>query len=327
MKSQSPKIHGSEPVKPPKPVKLGSLKLSNPLILAPMSGVNCAAFRRMCLEAGAGLAFTGMIEEDKDLKSRKIDFSPYDRPLAVQIVGGSKEKLGPMVEGLQARSVKIIDFNAGCPKNRYTKVTWGGWYTKNPDKLEEILGFLREKISCAFTLKTRLGFKRPHETYLQILKICEDIGMDGIALHGRYVSDLYKGQADWEAIKFLKEKSSIPVIGNGDVSGPADARRLMQFTCCDAVMIGRAATGNPFIFSQSLACLSGKDPGPQPALEDRLQAFRKFAGYYREAPRHSFRELRSHAVWFMNRAAGSKKMRIALRDAKDEEGLMAALDL
>ena len=235
---------------------------SSKAFLAPMAGVSDPALRLMCKKMGAGLVVTeltsvnAIVAKQKQLQSEMrditnfIEFSEKERPLSVQLFGSdisSLEDAAKIVEPF----FDIIDYNMGCPAPHITKQMAGGALLQNPSLTKEIFRTLVNSVKRPISLKMRIGVNESNKTLFQdIAKIAENEGIQMITLHARTVSQGYSGHSDWAMIKKLKQNVSIPVVGNGDITSPEIAKKMLDYTECDFIMVGRGAMGNPFIFQQ-----------------------------------------------------------------------------
>ena len=237
--------------------KIGNVKIENNLCLAPMAGFCNSAFRRICKEMGAGLVFAEMVS-DKAIfygSEKTIDMlkmTDYERPIAQQIFGSDKESFVYAAKKIvEIMKPDIIDINMGCPVPKVAvKSQAGSALLKNPEKIKEIVKAVVEAVDVPVTVKIRSGWDSNSINAVEVAKVIEEAGASAITVHPRTRSQGYTGKADWDIIKKVKENVSIPVIGNGDVKCEEDAKRMIDETGCDAVMIGRAALNNPFIFKE-----------------------------------------------------------------------------
>ncbi len=235
---------------------------SSKAFLAPMAGVSDPALRLMCKKMGAGLVVTeltsvnAIVAKQKQLQSEMrditnfIEFSEKERPLSVQLFGSdisSLEDAAKIVEPF----FDIIDYNMGCPAPHITKQMAGGALLQNPSLTKEIFRTLVNSVKRPISLKMRIGVNESNKMLFQdIAKIAENEGIQMITLHARTVSQRYSGHSDWDMIKKLKQNVSVPVVGNGDITSPEIAKKMLDYTECDFIMVGRGAMGNPFIFQQ-----------------------------------------------------------------------------
>jgi len=226
------------------------------LILAPMDGITDLPFRGLCRRLGSALTVTEFINaldviEDNPRYHKRLAFEPYHRPLSLQILGDQPERMLTAAAKLIKRvQPDIIDINIGCQSKNVTARGAGAALMKRPEKIAHIFQLMTKNFDIPVTGKIRLGWDRDHLNYLEVAQVIEENGGAMVAVHGRTRKQAYRGQADWEPIREVKAALSIPVVGNGDVQTVADIEEMKAYTDCDAVMIGRAAVGNPWIFSR-----------------------------------------------------------------------------
>ena len=310
-----------------KQLKIGNVKLDNPLCLAPLLGVNCTAFRLMCHNHGAALIYSPMIHSLGLIKAEKsrdtwIDFIEDERPLTVQIVGQDPDI---MVESLQYIEpyADIIDINFGCPDKDILGQKMGAYFSKHPEQMEKIISKVAGATNKPVTAKIRIGWDSQHLNQNNAAKIVEDAGAAAIAIHGRTTKQRYSGKANWEAIKQVKEKVNIPVIGNGDIWTADDAKMMMDKTGCDMVMIGRGAMGNPYLFKRCKSLLTQNKKIPDQTTAQKGKQLLDFIALYNKTQKiKRFSELKQHALWFCTGANGAAGKRRVLMNAKDEKELV-----
>jgi len=238
----------------PAPLSLGSIKIDPPVVLAPMAGVTDAAFRRIAADHGAGMVTTEMISVEG--LRRKIPATwkllrqdtPLSVPMAVQVFGGIPEAMGEAARMLVDHGVALIDINAGCPVRKVVSQGAGAALLRDPARLLRAVECVKRNVGVPVTVKVRLGWDAESIHILETARRLEDAGVDAIAVHARTAVQQYSGRADWEWIRRIKDAVSVPVIGNGDVLGMSGAMAMLRQTGCDAVMIGRGAMGNPWLF-------------------------------------------------------------------------------
>ena len=286
--------------------KIGNVEIKNKIILAPMAGVTNEAFFYVAKKYGAGLLCSEMVSDkgliyhnEKTLSLLKFDDSL--RPFSIQIFGSKKEELRDaaiMVE--QIAHPDIIDINMGCSVPKILKSGSGAQLLKNPDYIFEIVKEVVDATNTPITVKIRSGFDHKNINYLEVGKKIEEAGASAIAIHPRTKTDLFKGSADWSLIKSLKEHLTIPVIGNGDIKTPEDAKRMLDETGCDFVMIGRAAMGNPFIFKEIndyLETGSYETVSNDVKFDTMLEHFNHLDNLKTE--KVAVMEMRTHAAWYV----------------------------
>ena len=290
-------------------LKIGKIKLKNNLILAPMLGVNCNAFRLQCEQHGAGLVTTAMIHPDSLFNQKnKLDIIKQERPVAAQIVGKDPEEMAKAAHILEEKA-GIIDINLGCPDTDVLNQKAGAFMIKHPDKMVKMVSKVINSVNCAVTAKIRIGWNVKSINAVEVAKMLEDLGIDAIAVHGRTRKQGYTGKADWEVIKQVKDSVGIPIIGNGDVFKPEDCQSMLQKTDVDFVMIGRGAVGNPLIFENCLRFSKARKPIKK-NLEVANNLFLEFLNYYKKySVRDSFTEIRQHAMWFLKGIKNSTFLR------------------
>ena len=245
---------------------IGNVKIKNQVVLAPMAGICNSAFRRICKEMGCGLIYAEMVSDKAITYNNKktIDMlymTEEERPIVQQIFGSDKESFVVAAKYIyENMHPDIIDINMGCPVPKVAvRAQAGSALLKNPEKIYEIVKAVVDAVPIPVTVKIRSGWDHKNINAVEIAKIVEKAGASAICVHPRTRSQGYSGNADWSIIKSVKESVSIPVIGNGDVKTPEDAKRMIEETGCDAVMIGRGVLGNPWIIKNAIDYLDGKE--------------------------------------------------------------------
>lgn len=304
-------------------MKIGNVELKNNVFLAPMAGVTDLPFRLLCKEMGCGLVYSEMVSAKGILYENKnttelLRVAAEERPAAVQLFGSDPEILGAMAQKIESYPIDIIDVNMGCPAPKIVKNGEGSALTKTPALVGEIVKALAESQKKPVTIKIRKGFDDAHLNAAEIARIAEANGAAAIAVHGRTREQYYSGKADWGCIREVKKAVKIPVIGNGDVFTPQDAARLLHETGCDAVMVGRGAQGNPWIFRRILHYLETGEILPEPTAEERVEKALRHAqmliAYKGEYI--GIREMRKHTAWYMKGLPGAAELRGRLNAAE-----------
>lgn len=286
-----------------KEIKIGDITVKHNVFLAPMAGVTDLPFRYICNKYG-GVTYTptemvstkGLVYKDK--KTHKImDMYEGENPKVIQIFGSDVDVIKKVVEKLNENdNVDIIDFNMGCPAPKVVKNGDGSELLKDLNKVEEIIKVLTETSKKPITIKTRLGYNKDTMTAVKVAKLCEKYGVKMLTVHGRTKDQFYTGSADLDGIKETKKQVSIPVVGNGDVTGVESAKNMFEYTGVDAIMIGRAALGNPWIFK---SIIEGKEYIP--TLEERLSVIIEHLNLAvaREREEVAIPKMRKHIAWYL----------------------------
>lgn len=297
-------------------MKIGTLELQNNIFLAPMAGVTDLPFRILCKEMGCGLVYSEMVSAkgilyENENTTKLLTVEEAERPAAVQLFGSDPEILGAMAKKIEPFPIDILDVNMGCPAPKIVKNGEGSALTKDPDRVGAIVKAMTTAQSKPVTIKIRKGFDEFHLNAVEVAKIAEANGAAAVAVHGRTREQYYSGNADWNIIKEVKNAVSIPVIGNGDVFCPEDAKAMLEYTGCDAIMVGRAAQGNPWIFRRILHYLQTGELLQEPSAEERVEkALRHarmlidFKGEY-----VGVREMRKHISWYLKGLKGAAELR------------------
>ncbi len=264
-------------------LRIGPLQLAAPLILAPIAGYTDTCARRPALRHGAGLVISEMVSAAGLVRrSRKTFFllssHPGESPLGIQIFGAKPEEMSEAARIVDNEtSAALIDINMGCPVKKVCRQGAGSALMKAPSQVAKILEEVRRAVTCPVTVKMRLGWDTQDLSFLEIARIAEECGVDAITLHPRTRVQGFHGSADWSRIAELKQERGIPVIGSGDIGSPQEACEALKKELCDGVMIGRAARGNPWIFSQTLELFSGKAPTPTSPMMRHQEALEHVA--------------------------------------------------
>lgn len=308
--------------------------MANRVVLAPMAGVSNSAFRLTVKEFGAGLVYAEMIS-DKGLVTRNkktlelLTIDEREKPIALQIFGGEKETLVEAAKYVdQYTNADIIDINMGCPVNKVIKCEAGAKWLLDPDKVYEMVAAVVDAVKKPVTVKMRIGWDDEHIFAVENAQAIERAGGSAVAVHGRTRVQMYEGKANWDVIREVKENVKIPVIGNGDVQTPQDAKRMLDETGVDAVMIGRAALGNPWMIYRTVHYLKTGELKPEPSVREKIdvcllhfERLMKLKGEY-----IAVREMRKHAAWYLKGIQGTGTVRNAINQAETAEELRAILN-
>jgi nifR3 family TIM-barrel protein len=305
-------------------MKIGSIEIDNNLVMAPLAGISDLPFRLLIKENGCGLVYSEMISANGLVygsgKTRKmLDSHPVEKPLAVQIFGADPEIMAEAARMVSAAGADILDINFGCSVKKIVKTGAGAALMREPARAESVLKAVRKSVAIPVTIKIRSGWDRTGSQALQIARIAEDSGFDAVAVHPRSATQGFRGRADWEVIRSVKNGIKLPVIGNGDIVSAQDALQMEVETGCDAVMIGRAAIGRPWIFSRILALKAGRSLPPV-ALEDCIDTMRRYVGaavqYHGEET--ACRMLRSRLGWFSKGMPFGSQFRESIKHLSSE---------
>ena len=290
------------------------------LLLAPMAGVSDEAFRTLCREQGADLTYTEMVSAKglsyANEKTRHLlHLAEGEDQVAVQLFGHEPDVMADQarwVEQEMGETLAYLDINMGCPARKIVSKGDGSALMKTPDLAAAIVRAVSAAVEHPVTVKFRRGWAEGDETCVEFARRMEDAGAAAVAVHGRYALQLYRGRAEWDAIARVKAAVSIPVVGNGDVKCGADAVALVERTGCDAVMIARAAEGNPWVFAQSKAALAGEPEPAKPSVEERIAMARRHARLLAEREGRNIVRMRKHAMWYMTGLPGAAAARAKL---------------
>ena len=258
-------------------VTIGGVALPNPLILAPMAGVTDLAFRTICRRLGAGGTVTEMVSAKalcfQDKKTLRImELGEDEHPAAVQLFGSDVDCMAQAAEKvMNLVHPDFIDLNMGCPVPKVANNGDGSALMKDPDKAMKIVEAVRHAAGCPVTVKTRKGWDKGSVNAVEFAQAMESAGAAAVAIHARTKTQMYAGRADWDIIREVKQALSVPVVANGDVFEPEDVPHILRYTGADAVMIGRGAFGNPWLFQRGLAALRGEEVPPLPPLRQRME--------------------------------------------------------
>jgi tRNA-dihydrouridine synthase B len=301
------------------PLRIGSVEAHNATVLAPLAGITDLPFRRIARQWGAGLVCSEMISANglvyRNRKTARMLASTDDeRPVSVQLFGSDPDIMAEAAGMVEASGADILDVNFGCSVRKVLKTGSGAALMKRPETAGRVLAAMRRAVRIPLTIKIRSGWKPGGEQALEIARLAEDCGVDAIAVHPRTPAQGFKGCADWTLIGRVKEVVRIPVIGNGDIVSPADAVAMVGQTGCDAVMIGRAAIGNPWLFGQIDTLFSGGSP-VVPDLDQRFDMMLRYldAAIDFHGERHACYVMRSRLGWFVKGFPHSSHFRESIK--------------
>ena len=309
------------------PLNIGGLTVENRLMVAPMAGVTDNPFRRLCKSFGAGHAVSEMIIADTALYARKkslyrANFDGEIAPISAQIAGAEPDKLAEAARYQIDNGAQIIDINMGCPAKKVCRKLAGSALLQDEDLVARLLDTAVNAVNAPVTLKTRLGYENGRENILRVAKRAEQAGIAAIAIHGRTREDMYTGEARYELIREVKESISIPVIANGDIDSAQKAQRVYELTGCDAVMIGRAAQGQPWLFRDIEHFLRTGESLAAPSVSEikeivlaHLQELYDFYGEY-----SGCRIARKHIAWYTTGIPNSNAFRQAMYGEESTAG-------
>ena len=286
---------------------IGSVPIEGQAILAPMAGVSDIAYRLLAKEHGAALVCTEMvsamgIKYKNEHTHELLRMEPVEHPVSMQIFGSDPEAIGLGAKAVEDSGADIVDINMGCPVKKIVTSGDGAALMKNPDLAARIAEAAVKAVSVPVTVKMRIGWDEEHKNVLDFAKRIADTGVAAIAVHGRTKEQMYSGQADWSYIKAVKDElSSIPVIGNGDIVDALSAKKMLDETGCDAVMIGRGAQGNPWVFHEIHHYLETGELVEPPTSLEKLTMLEKHFDLLCQYKGESLavREIRTHAGWYI----------------------------
>ena len=314
---------------------IGNVLIPNRLVLAPMAGISNTSYRKIVKEMGVGLIFAEMVSSNALTFGNEKTFdllkmSEDERPIAQQIFGSDIDTFVSAAKLVEEKMhPDIIDINMGCPVPKVAlRAQAGSALLKNPKKIGEIVKAVSEVVKVPVTVKIRSGWDENSINALEVAKICEKNGAKAITIHARTRAQGYSGKANWDIIKEVKEDVAIPVIGNGDVDSPIKALEMLQYTKCDAVMIGRAALGNPWIFKECKEYLENGQLISKPSDIEKLNMIRKHYILLKEDKNEKIAllEIRTHALYYLKGMKDSKYYKELICKTKNEKEFLEVLD-
>lgn len=288
--------------------KIGNVEIKNKIVLAPMAGVCNSAFRKIIKEMGCGLIYAEMVSDKALMHDNKktedmLYMEEMERPIAQQIFGSDKESFVEAAKKIcREMHPDIIDINMGCPVPKVAlRAQAGAALLKDPKKIKEIVSSVVNAVDVPVTVKIRSGWDSNSINAIEVAKICEEAGASAITVHGRTRSQGYSGKCDLEIIKKVKENVKIPVIGNGDIVDIESAKKMLEYTKCDAIMIGRGALGNPWLIRELVEFTSNLKISPLPTYQDKINMCLKHMDYLLKIKNEKIAilEMRSHIAWYL----------------------------
>lgn len=313
-----------------KQLQIGNVTLKNNLILAPMAGVTDLPFRLLCKEQGAGLLCMEMVSAKAILYKNKnteelLTIDPRENPVSLQLFGSDPDIISEIAKQIEDRPFDILDINMGCPVPKVVNNGDGSALMKNPLLAGEIIEKTVRAIKKPVTVKIRKGFDEDHVNAVEMAHIAEESGAAAVAVHGRTREQFYSGRADWDIIRQVKERVSIPVIGNGDLLTAEDVIAMEKQTGCDGFMIARGAEGNPWIFRQILHYFETGEQLPKPDFSEMTEMLLRHAKMQLEFKGEytGIREIRKHAAWYTAGYKNSSRLRGRINEVENYEQLEA----
>lgn len=304
------------------------------VILAPMAGVTDEVFRELCIEQGAELTYTEMVSAKAlSYNNRKTQdlmrLSPLESKVSVQIFGHEPATMASearTIEDLLGERLFAIDINMGCPARKIAGKGDGSALMRDPDLAASIVAAVKAQVSCPVTVKFRRGYEMDNESAPELARRLEAAGADALCVHGRYAQQFYRGSADWGVIARVVDAVSIPVVGNGDIACGVDAARMLEETACKAVMIGRGAQGNPWVFADVRSVLETGKPAQVPSIEERVSMAKRHARLLSERCGRNIVRMRKHAMWYCAGLRGAPMIRGKINQAESYEDFEALFD-
>ena len=315
--------------------KIGNVEIKNQVVLAPMAGICNNAFRKIIKEMGADLICAEMVSDKAlvyDSKKTKelLYLEDIERPISQQIFGSDVDTFVEAAKIVyKLTKPDIIDINMGCPVPKVAlKSQAGAALLRDPDKIYEIVSSVRKAVPCPITVKIRSGWDSNNINAVLVAKVCEKAGASAITVHPRTRMQGYQGKADWNVIKEVKQNVKIPVIGNGDITSSFLAKKMLDETGCDAVMIGRGALGNPWLIKEIVAYLEDATILPEPSYRDRINMCYKHLDYLLKikSEKVSVLEMRSHVSWYLKSLPGNTSVKKEIMSAKNSEEIKKILN-
>jgi tRNA-dihydrouridine synthase B len=309
-------------------MRVGEVEFDSPLLLAPLAGVSDSPFRRLAREQGASAVYTEMVSADGLVRGNRATldycaFEPCERPIGIQLFGSDPAVLADAARLLcdlpAERRPDLLDVNMGCPVRKVVNRRAGAALLGDVPRLHEIVRRMCEASTVPVTAKIRLGWDGNSRNVVEVAKALEEAGAAAVAIHARTRAEKFEGNAHWEMIGEAKAAVGIPVIGNGDVRTPEDAARMLETTGCDAVMLGRAAFGDPWVFRRARVWLERGERLPLPTAAERLETGLRHLAMMVETvgPEAAAREMRKHVAWYVRGLPRSAAVREQVNRTRD----------
>jgi nifR3 family TIM-barrel protein len=315
-------------------LRIGNIEMKNQVVLAPMAGVCNPAFRLIAKEFGTGLVCAEMVSDKAILHGNKrtqemLFVDEREKPLSLQIFGGDRASLVEAAKVVDRQTnADIIDINMGCPVPKVTKCDAGARWLLDPDKIYEMVSAVVDAVDKPVTVKMRIGWDDEHVYAVENARMVERAGGSAVSVHGRTREQLYTGTANWDIIKDVKEAVSIPVIGNGDVFSPEDAKRMLEKTGVDGVMIGRGALGNPWMLYRTIHYLTEGEllPEPDAAEKMRIAVLHMDRLVALKGESTAVREMRKHLAWYLKGLPGAARVKDVIMEETSRDQMVKILD-
>ncbi len=314
-------------------MRIGTVELKNQVISAPMAGVSDKVFRVLAKENDCGLTFTEMVSANALIHNNNKTLSLFDiagerPPTAVQIFGSNPEIMAQAARIVEKKEPQLIDINMGCPAPKIVKNNEGSALMKDPPLIVRIVEAVCKAVRIPVTVKIRAGWSPETINAVEIAGLIEKAGAAAITVHGRTRCQYYRGRADWNIIKKVKSAVNIPVIGNGDIWGPEDAKNMLTETGCDFLMIGRGAMGNPWVFKRTIAYLETGEILPLPSPSERINMGIKHYKMLIEEKGNELavKQMRKHLAWYFKGLRGAARMREEINRLDDVQEVLEKLN-
>ena len=316
--------------------KIGNIEIKNKVVLAPMAGISNPAYLKIAEEMGCGWAITELISAEAIVRNNQKTFDMLNgiekltMPISIQLFGANKESLAKAAKIITNKYPNVlIDINMGCPVPKVAMHAHAGsGLLKEPDKVYEIVNSVVKAVSVPVTVKIRSGWDSNSINALEIAKICEKAGAKAITIHARTRAQGYSGKADWNIIKEVKQNVNIPVIGNGDVKTPLDAKKMLDITGCDAIMIGRAALGNPFIIKNTVHYLEKGELLKEPTTKEKINMIKKHLDYLVQIKpeKTALLEMRTNACYYLKGISNTSSIKKELFQTKTKTEFLKIIE-